>query len=943
MTQDKPIYRVIALDGDGVSALSYLPVLQDLENFLGGTLARSGQFRLFIGASTGSIIATLLKMGMPLSKIRLLYTRLCQRVFSKTSFSDRLFSPYKTNYLQRALHEIFGEITWGDLQTIHPSIDLFLSLWDVTQKKNIALHSKPDTEGNNHHFTRARIADILTASCSSPFYFAPQVFAFQDKKSLYVDSKISGKDVMQLTSAYLASLSENLQIFSFGHESITTDLSYDTLRKWSATEMPLHLLQTTFNEQIHRQNDDLNLYPRIPSLNQYFQITPIRHLSKNEDSWRTRLQDFEQGHLYGKIWNRDGSLSFSSPMTLQNQEIQTPAPLTNTSLRMPIQPDGDPNLIVPALFQAIQEQNLEQALQIAEVLSHVDPLEEELLDSLLKQLENAPPFMRKSLNHIFQKLTLAEKYAIAEALQRILLKGNPRARREAACLFASLGSEKTVLNLIQKLEDRDPVVRKHLCWALGSLGKEAIRAIPALKEALQDTDGEVQKKASWALTQIAPYAPEEIIPFLLELLQKSAGALQQEVVWMLSETGLGTTPEHALPSFLNLLKKITADSSLKLWVERALQKSSASANRLIAELQKTTTHSDKIFRKNAFWMLTLIPPISAESLTLFLPLLTDEDPELKQLALSVLGSTQHVEALPQLLKILQESEDMTLRIHTIKAIGNMESKAISATKTLISLVKEGDLEERRVAAWALGKLRADEAVPVLKQMLQEEEYFILSSAVFTLGGLNPDSERTAPTLLDALLREDYRSLRIAITALGEIGAASASAIPELAALLQNRNEYVREETANTLGLIGKKANSAIQELLIALDDISERVRLKVVWALGEIGDRQVIPALLNSQKDSSVRVQEQAKQSLERLGQLSAPSLTTIWQKSGLTRGESAEEFIFPSPVRSSLPILSSWALRPVWYKQYEWVLLLLLFASLFVLTYGVPLLYQIQ
>ncbi|MEK7485477.1 MAG: HEAT repeat domain-containing protein, partial [Planctomycetota bacterium] len=875
-------------------------------------------------------------------KIRVLYTQLCSRIFSKTTFSDRLFSPYKSSYFQQTLREIFGEMTWGDLQALHPSMDLLLSLWDVSQQKPFTLNTKQSPSIPN--FTLARIADILAASCATPFYFTPQVFAFQEKKSLYMDAKIGGKNILQSTLDALSSLSENLQLFSFGTESVPSDLSYENLRKQSASELPLHLLQATLNNNRSQEIESLDLASRIPSLNHYFQVTPVRHALKNApaETWKSRLNDFQTGQIYGKIWNRDSVGEIQGNNSVGKTQVLASLPRDEETS---VQIDGDPALIIPALFQAIEDQNLAKALKIAEILSQIEPLETELLEELLKKLHRAPYSVRKSLNVVFQQLSFGDKYTIGVVLQKILLNGSELCRREAACLCASLGSEKMVLELIHKLEDRDPLVRKHLCWSLGHLGKEAIRAIPALKEALIDSHEDVRKKASWALTQIAPYAPEEVIPYLMELLKQSSSALQYEAVWMLSETGLGSTPEKALPIFLDLLKKSgSTTSSLKIWIERALQKSISTAQILLSELQKTTSQLDKIHRKNAFWMLSLLEPLTLETIALFPPLLGEEDQELKALALSVLGKAQTIEMLPQFLKILQESEDSAFRIQTIQAIGAMGLKAHSATSLLLQMIKEGEMEERRVSAWALGKMRVTEAVPVLKQMLQEEEYFILSSAVFTLGGLNPDSERTAPTLLDALLREDYRSLRTAIVALGEIGDSAYLALPELIALLQNRNEYVREEAARTLGLIGKKATSAVPELILSLDDISERVRVKVAWALGEIGDRQAISALMKAGYGSSEFVRDQIEKALERLGRLSSGILQKIWIHAGLLPISSfADEFVFPSPSRSTLPLLASWALRPVWYKQYEWVLLLLFFASLLVLFYGVPLLYHIQ
>ena len=118
--------RILALDGGGVRGALTLSYLERMETLLRERAGGGEDFRLcdyfdlIGGTSTGSIIATGLALGFPVSKLQDLYRRLANNVFEKPPFRFGVLVPkFGRQPLIDALTEHFGEHTLGsaDLKT----------------------------------------------------------------------------------------------------------------------------------------------------------------------------------------------------------------------------------------------------------------------------------------------------------------------------------------------------------------------------------------------------------------------------------------------------------------------------------------------------------------------------------------------------------------------------------------------------------------------------------------------------------------------------------------------------------------------------------------------------------------------------------------------------------------------------------------------------------
>ena len=92
----------------------------------------------------------------------------------------------------------------------------------------------------------------------------------------------------------------------------------------------------------------------------------------------------------------------------------------------------------------------------------------------------------------------------SSAFLQLLKNENPVIRQKSAYYFSTVerGDKNTVPALIEALRDSEPYVRLNAAAALKKSGPLAIDAVPALTEALSDEDTDVQSEAAEALSRI---------------------------------------------------------------------------------------------------------------------------------------------------------------------------------------------------------------------------------------------------------------------------------------------------------------------------------------------------------------------------------------------------------------------------------------------------------
>jgi HEAT repeat protein len=159
-------------------------------------------------------------------------------------------------------------------------------------------------------------------------------------------------------------------------------------------------------------------------------------------------------------------------------------------------------------------------------------------------------------------------------------------------------------------------------------------------------------------------------------------------------------------------------------------------------------------------------------------------------------------------------------------------------------LKSSDPKSKIKAARALGSAKERKAVPVLIELLKDENSDLRSAAIEALGAIgHPGS---AEGLISALSSPhpsakgtaEHEALARALAGLG------GAAVRPLIQALASENRQTRRWSACALGMI--KDPQAVDPLIEKLDDSRSEVRKAAALALGEIGDLRAIKGLVRA-------------------------------------------------------------------------------------------------
>lgn len=266
--------RILALDGGGVRGVLTLEYLARIERLLAERAADPASFRLsdyfdlIGGTSTGSIIATGLALGMPVTELQALYRELSGNIFEKPPYRFGIFVPkFGRAPLVDALKARFGDEVLGGSR-------LRTGLMVMTKRLDTGspwpLHNNPKgryygtREGGtglpNRDFP---LWQIVRASTAAPHYFEPErirVSAEGDRfvEGAFVDGGVSPSNNPSLQLLMLATLrgygyewplgAENLLLTSVGTGTGATELSAEQVIGMPALEQAARALAALMDD-----------------------------------------------------------------------------------------------------------------------------------------------------------------------------------------------------------------------------------------------------------------------------------------------------------------------------------------------------------------------------------------------------------------------------------------------------------------------------------------------------------------------------------------------------------------------------------------------------------------------------------------------------------------------------------------------------------------------
>ena len=237
-------------------------------------------------------------------------------------------------------------------------------------------------------------------------------------------------------------------------------------------------------------------------------------------------------------------------------------------------------------------------------------------------------------------------------------------------------------------------------------------------------------------------------------------------------------------------------------------------------------------------------PVLAEKLS---------DPNLRALAASVLSEIgpDAKAAVPELVKLLGTDDDAT-RIEVLLAIAEIGPDAEAAIEPLLKTLRSPAAKGRAGAAYALAKIEAKSAIPVLKQTVKDKDELLRFASGWALVRFEP---------------KNAEFVRIAL--------------PSLIKGLSHKIPVIRREVAEVLGMIGPAAKPAARELLRTLKDGNLEVRVEALMTLAEIdaSDELVLTVAVKALQDDDPMFRYAGAYLLGRAGTKASSAIPELRQK----------------------------------------------------------------
>jgi HEAT repeat protein len=185
------------------------------------------------------------------------------------------------------------------------------------------------------------------------------------------------------------------------------------------------------------------------------------------------------------------------------------------------------------------------------------------------------------------------------------------------------------------------------------------------------------------------------------------------------------------------------------------------------------------------------------------------------------------------------SNDMGVRRSAVFALGKMGKSAVSSLPQVLKILRE-DTEKsvREAAALAAGEIAAGSlearnegglVAALAKALKDDPEPLVRRSAAIALGKLEEDAAAGQKALEQALGDQKPEVRQNAAWALGKV--ARAAAVPALRKALQDSDAYVLRDAANAVGLAKKEGRPALPELLQVCQHGDAEVRKAALSAL----------------------------------------------------------------------------------------------------------------
>lgn len=403
---------------------------------------------------------------------------------------------------------------------------------------------------------------------------------------------------------------------------------------------------------------------------------------------------------------------------------------------------------------------------------------------------------------------------------------------------------KAVPQLTRALASPDEDVRWHAARALESIGPKAASAAPALIKALKDKSASVRAHAARALGMLGD-KQSSIIDGLASLITDPDAQVRRSAIGAIARLDPG--PDVAIPLMVKVLDD--ADPAVKL---PALQTLAEGGAYVVPALVEALDHP-----QGRYWatlVLAEVGPPAKDAVPALTKLLADQDPEVRmQVAM------------------------------TLAAIG---VDAASAAPALVTSLGDKVPGVRYAGAYALGQLRAAEALPDLEKAEAGDDAFLAMVSAWAVAKIKPDDT-----------------------------SAVAKAVELIVGGLKSDNANVRQGAARALLDLNAPRETVGPPLIAALDDPDPEVQENVAQALASQGEA-ILPRVMERLKDPAS--QERALRVFSRMGASAAGAVPLVVELLGEAEPTRRHDFVLALGSIGPAAVEATSALVPMLHDRDE-------------------------
>jgi HEAT repeat protein/beta-lactamase regulating signal transducer with metallopeptidase domain len=483
----------------------------------------------------------------------------------------------------------------------------------------------------------------------------------------------------------------------------------------------------------------------------------------------------------------------------------------------------------------------------------------------IQRLVGAQPKHANRFGGLFAGVIALSGLISAGAGAQILLQSSGRADREVVS-----ASEREAMKVNAAAETPGESNGADAGQQTGSAQDD--RAAEALLPTLQSASWDVRKATVERLAQIRGGRATELL--IAALKDEHVQVREQAVI------GLGSRRDERLAA--PLIAALT-DRDWQVREQAAIALGKVNDERAVVSLLKALLDSEWAVREQAARSLgTAGQERAVEPL---INALRDQHEQVREASAKSLGIIGDRRALDPLNQALQDADEQ-VRKKADEALGLLKQSGGDSSMSMMAL-RSLDPTERAVAACALGKLGAVNAIPALISLLGDDTPIQSikcwdggdwSPARHTFKQASPGeqaaialaalSQPAVEPLIAALNNADPGVRRNAAWAIGEIrgglGTNRTAAVDPLIATLNDVDSWVRVAAAFSLGEM--RPSQATESLIAALGDAEWNVRMMAAWALGEMKATAAVESLTSlSLRDENEWVRRKAVRALDEI------------------------------------------------------------------------------